>query len=86
MYENTNNLKETFLFFLDFKKAFDTVSHELLINKLGTHGLDERTINWFASYLHERTQYVKLNSKSSPQLTISYGVPQGWVQPCFHYI
>ena len=77
MYENTNILKETFLIFLDFKKAFDTVSHKILVNKLGTFGLDEQTIKWFSSYLTDRSQLVKLNGLNSQPLTISYGVPQG---------
>ena len=77
IYGNVNNLRDTFLIFLDFKKAFDTVSHEILINKLGGCGLDQRTLDWFNSYLSKRTQYVKLNNTNSPPLTIIYGVPQG---------
>ena len=73
IYSNVNEFKETFLI---FKKAFDTVSHEILINKLGGYGLDLRTVDWFSSYLSDRTQYVRFNNVNSSLLTTEYGVPQ----------
>ena len=54
IYSKTNEIKETCLIFLDFKKAFDTVSHKILINKLGGYGLDLHTVLWFTSYLSDR--------------------------------
>ena len=63
--------------FLDFKKAFDTISHLKLINKLQKLGLDLITLSWFNSYLSHRQQCVKVNNNISGQLPITYGVPQG---------
>ena len=77
IYNNVNTHKDTFLIYLDLKKAFDTVSHRILINKLSNLGLDERSVNWFESYLENRRQYVKFNNVSSSTLSIQYGVPQG---------
>ena len=77
IYNNVNIQKDTFLIYLDLKKAFDTVSHQILINKLGGFGLDAGTVTWFNSYLGNRQQLVKFNNVTSSVLPISYGVPQG---------
>ena len=76
IYNNMNKHKDTYLIYLDLKKAFDTVSHQIL-NKLGSFGLDIGTVNWFKSYLGNRQQYVKFNNINSSILPTSYGVPQG---------
>ena len=74
---NLNIHKDTFLIYLDLKKAFDTVSHQILLNKLGILGLDTRSLRWFESYLVNRQQYVKFNNINSSLLHTNYGVPQG---------
>ena len=79
IFVNTNNRKDSYLVYLDLKKAFDTVSHEILINKLGNIGLDHNTVKWFTSYLENRRQYVKFNNEVSAVENILYGVPQGSV-------
>ncbi len=56
------NGKLTGVVFLDLKKAFDTVNHEILLNKLRKFGLNDESIAWFANYLSIRVQYVKVNS------------------------
>ena len=43
---------------LDLQKAFDTVNHKILINKLKALGLNQIAINWFVSYLRDREQIV----------------------------
>ena len=77
IYSNLNRYEDTFLIYLDLKKAFDTVSHEILINKLGGLGLDTLTVDWFQSYLEHRQQYVKFNNCTSTVKNVEYGVPQG---------
>ena len=65
--------------FLDFKKAFDTVNHRILIKKLKHYGVRGHAIKWFTSYLTERKQYTTVNNTNSQIKDVSYGVPQGSV-------
>lgn len=63
--------------FLDLKKAFDTVNHQLLISKLSHFSIDTNTITWIQSYLNDRQQCVAVDNKKSPLRPCSMGVPQG---------
>jgi hypothetical protein len=66
--------------FLDYSKAFDSVSHQLLVNKLrDKFNLSDLALKWFKSYLTERYQYVSIDGKTSKPNLIKYGVPQGSV-------
>ena len=65
--------------FLDFSKAFDTVNHNILIEKLDYYGIRGVTKDWFTSYLTNRYQYVSLGQTESELLSVSCGVPQGSV-------
>ncbi|CAM5166113.1 unnamed protein product [Eretmochelys imbricata] len=65
--------------FLDFSKAFDTVSYSILASKLKKYGLDERTIRWIESWLDCRAQQVEINGSMSSWQLVSSGVPQGSV-------
>ena len=62
---------------LDFRKAFDVLSHDILIEKLALCGCDELTLLWFPLYLTDRTQQVIVNNISSDICNIKHGVPQG---------
>ena len=63
--------------FIDFEKAFDTVSHDILLEKLNHYGIRVISNDWFRSYLSDRTQFVK--AFSSDYKTVKYGVHQGSV-------
>lgn len=65
--------------FLDFRKAFDIVPHDLLVSKLRGYKLNESVIAWIAEYLSLRQQSVVLNGCSSGYVPVTSGVPQGSV-------
>ena len=65
------------IIFLDLKKAFDCVDHNILTEKLMKFGCIGNTLNWFKSYLTNRKQMCKVNQTTSKSRTISCGVPQG---------
>ena len=65
--------------FIDLKKAFDTVNHNILIQKLEHYGVRGQSLKWFASYLTGRSQFTFCNSTSSEKKTVTCGVPQGSV-------
>ena len=62
---------------MDLSKAFDCISHDLLIAKLNAYGLSENAILYIYSYLKERQQCVKINNIDSQYEFILSGVPQG---------
>ena len=64
-------------FLLIFKKAFDTISHSILLRKLYHYGIRGVPLQWFESYLFNRKQYLSVNGHTSEELPITYGVPQG---------
>ena len=63
--------------FFDLRKAFDSVPHKLLLNKLVEINTDPHLIKWIADYLRDREQYVGVNGASSNPLPVVSGVPQG---------
>ena len=63
--------------FIDLKKAFDTVDHEILLAKLDFYGPKGKELDWFKSYLENRRRYCKVNGKVSKTEVVNCGVPQG---------
>ena len=58
-------------------KAFDTIDHKILLNKLYCYGIRGIAHSWLTSYLQNRQQYVSLDKIDSDLQTLKYGVPQG---------
>ena len=73
LYENIDNNEISLLCLCDLSKAFNSVSHSILLDKLNSHYIDSF---WFKDYLKNRTQSVKVNKSVSSKLNVEYGVPQ----------
>ena len=63
--------------FIDLRKAFDSVDHEILISKLESYGLKDIELEWFRNYLTARKQLVSFRKEISHPCLITLGVPQG---------
>ena len=63
-------------FSLIFRKAFDTVDHTILTQKLNYYGVRGKANNWFSSYLKNRTQFITINGFNSELKEINCGAPQ----------
>ena len=74
IFSNMDSKKITLLTLCDLSKAFDSVSHEILLKKCSALKIDSF---WFKSYIENRVQSVRLNTTISEKLDIAYGVPQG---------
>ena len=73
-----NEGKSTLLVTLDISAAFDTVNHEMLLERYADlFGLDETVLSWFTSYLSSRTQAVQVGKQQSEFFKMECGFPQG---------
>ena len=77
--QNMDNGKFSCGVFIDLKKAFDTVNHEILLAKLENYGVRGVINSWFRSYLTDRKQNTEVNNVVSEAETTLCGVPQGSV-------
>ena len=77
IYSAFNNNDSIVGLFLDFQKAFDTLHHGILLEKLNKMGIRGKANDWVKSYLQNRKQFVSFNNHYSRKSNISWGVPQG---------
>ena len=75
---NMEAQKVTLLVLLDLSAAFNNVLHDTPLNRLKSRfGVDGKALEWFASYLADRTEHVTLNDGLSSAFPLRQGVPQG---------
>ena len=86
IHTNLNSHRNTSTLFLDLSKAFDSLSHQLLLSKLKLYGIRDNSYDFIKSYLSDRHQVVKLRDKFSKQLITNCGVPQGSVLGPFLFL
>ena len=77
IYEGLDKRQHVVSVLIDLSKAFDTVDHAILIEKLNAYGIRGLSQKWIANYLSNRTQRVRVNNSFSPKRGVSLGVPQG---------
>ena len=74
---NIDKGKVVGVIFIDFRKAFDCVDHEILGFKMQGCGISGNLLVWLKAYLNKTKQYLEINGKKSKLLIVEYGVPQG---------
>ena len=75
---NMDSQRLTLLVLLDQSAAFDTVDHDVLLNRLSTSfGVRGSALHWFPSYLSNRSQSVSFDQKLSENFQFAWSVPQG---------
>jgi len=79
IYQYCDNHEITMGIYLELQKAFDTVNHTILLQKLAIYGIRGTVLQWFDRYLTNRKQYTVLGDNKSELEAVSYGVPQGSV-------
>ena len=77
MHKEISNGKLVGSAYIDLSKAFNTISHSMLIEKLQTYGVEGDKLVWFIDYLFGQSQIVAMNNVKSNKETIYSGVPQG---------
>ena len=77
---NQKPTAKTISIFIDLKKAFDTVDHKILLNKMAFYGVRGSAQNWFKNYLSDREQFLIINGVKSEKVKMICGVPKGSVQ------
>ena len=75
---NMDSQRLTLLVLLDLSVAFDTLNHDVLLNRLNTSfGVRGSALHWFPSYLSNRSQRVSFDQKLSENFQLAWSVPQG---------
>ena len=86
-FDNMNFVLEVFI---DLSKAFDSVDHNMFLEKLSMYGVKGNNLKYFHSYLSNRKQYIEFQNDDKKEktnsLTIKGGVPQGSIQGLLLFI
>ena len=77
LFDGKNNRNEVDVIYMDFKKAFDSVSHNALLSKLQALGISGKLWTWLGTYLKTHVQCVRIGYQHSDLCTVLSGVPQG---------
>lgn len=81
-----NEKKHILIVFIDYSKAFDTLRHDLLIERLGISGVRGKLLKWCKNYLDDRSYQVKIGDMLSEEVKVTEGTAQGSVIGPLHYL
>ena len=76
-YKNIEEKRINLSLFLDLRKAFDPINHNILLSRLRKYGITQNKLAWLTSYLTGRKQYCYLGGKNSKKQKVIFGIPQG---------
>ena len=76
-YRNLNLGFHSIAVYVDFKKAFDSIDHNILLQKLESYGIRGVALQWFRSFLKDRSHAVKIQNSLSHSKILNVGIPQG---------
>ena len=85
IYNKLNEKKHTVALFLDLCKAYDTVNHSILLDKLFKYGFRGVSLDWLRSYLKDRQHCVRIGNAVSSRATINISIPQGSILGCIMF-
>ena len=77
-----NNGKLTGAVYVDLSKAFDTIGHSVLLQKLSTYGVKDKELEWFNCYLFNRKNYVCVNRNISIPEPMDFPKDRSWGHYC----
>ena len=72
-----NNKGQTNIIFLDLSKAFDKITHKIILSKFRYYGIRNHTLSWIGAFLSNRTQTTVVNGVHSSYVEVTSGVPPG---------
>jgi len=86
IYNGLNASNHNISVLIDLRKAYETVRHDILLDKLSCYGVRGVQLDWFRSYLFNRTQCVRIGNSRSDLATVNVSIAQGSVLGCFLFL